>query len=403
MESINYTPAKIYPDTLDLSVQKWYVEYRYLNPVTLQKDRFKVYEDINRRSGHDKVAYALLLKDSVNQMLRDGYNPFAAEIEVIERMKQEKLKAVTDAVHLKPNYTVVQAANYFITEKKDSGKADSTIDRYKGHVHLFLSWMNERSLLLIKMSEVSAEQLLSFLREKSAAEEWSNKTYNNYLGTLQAWLNHLSKNIHGIIEKNPIEGAETKSTLSRKHAAYTDQHLSWILTAVRKRKDVFVEGLILTSYYACIRSKAEMIALRAGNILYDRDLLLLDAEGTKGRREDYVPLDPELKSFYISQGFEKLPPDWYIFGNCGKPGPLPATANYYSEKYKEYRDYLKLDDRYTLYGFKHTRGIHLANTGIDPYAIMQLYRHKSLDQTMTYLRDLGCTINRKATENSRKI
>lgn len=403
MEKINYTPAKIYPKTLDLSVKKWHVEYRYLNPFTLKKERFKVYEDINCNSGQEKIAYALLLKDSVNAALRDGYNPFAAELQVVEKKREEMLQEKASSVNKRHNYTIVQAINYFLNNKADSGKSPSTILRYKDHLHLLLEWMNESSMLLIKASEITADCILDFLKFNSESRQWSNKTYNNYLGTLQACFNLLGKNIHGIIEKNPIQGAETKSTVSNKHAAYTDQHLSWVLTAVRKAKDSFLEGLILTSYYACVRSKAEMIALRAGNILYDRDLLLLSADATKARREDYIPLDPVLKEFYLSQGFDRLPAEWYIFGKCGKPGPAPASANYYAERFREYREYLKLDDRYTLYGFKHTRGIHLANAGVDPYAIMQLYRHKSLDQTMIYLRDLGCTINRKATENSRKI
>lgn len=401
--NIHYSPAKIYPASLNLNVKKWYVIYRYMNPDTFRKEPIKVYEDINRYSGQEKISYALLLKDSVNAALRDGYNPFAADLLVREEKQHQLLQEKINSTAERHNYTIVQAVNYFWSQKKEQKKAKATIERYQGHMGFLLEWLSERSLLLKKASEITANQIIEFLKEKAEEEEWGNKTYNNYLGTLQACFNYLAKNIHGIIEKNPIEGAEMRTTISRKHTAYSDEQLKTVLGLVRDQKDVYMEGLILTSYYACVRAKAEMIGLRAGNVDYDRDLIRLDGENTKGRRDDYIPLDPMLKVFYISQGFEKLPADWYLFGNSGKPGQLQASANYYSEHYRKYRDAAALDDRHTLYGFKHTRNIHLAKAGKDPYAIMQLNRHQSLDQVMTYLRDLGILINAGAVENSRKI
>lgn len=401
--NIHYSPAKIYPANLNLNVKKWYVIYRYMNPETFRKEPIKVYEDINRYSGQEKIKYALLLKDSVNAALRDGYSPFAADIKVREEKQHELLQEKITGTTERHNYTIVQAVNYFWSQKIEQKKSRSTIDRYKGHMGFLLEWLNERNLLLKKASEITADQIIGFLREKALQEGWENKTYNNYLGTMQACFNYLAKNIHGVIQKNPIVGAETRTTISRKHTAYSDEQLKTVLGLVRNRKDTYMEGLILTSYYACVRAKAEMIGLKAGSIDYDRDLIRLDGESTKGRRDDYIPLDPVLKAFYISQGFDKLLPDWYLFGNCGKPGPDPASANYYSEHFRKYREEAGLDDRYTLYGFKHTRNIHLAKAGADPYAIMQLNRHQSLDQVMTYLRDLGILINAGAVENSRKI
>lgn len=151
-----------------------------------------------------------------------------------------------------------------------------------------------------------------FLSEKNEENKWSNHTYNNYQNSVLNIFSHLAEPINGIIPYNPLKGIQEKPTLSLKPSAYTDEELNNLLSAVRRAEDLYMEGIILTCYYACVRSKAEMRALKAENILFDRNLLLLSADGTKARREDYIPLDPILKAFYLSQGFDKLPGSWYL-------------------------------------------------------------------------------------------
>jgi integrase len=398
-----YTSASIYPESLDLAIPKWHIEYHSQNPFTGKKERFKVYEDINRFKGIEKIQFALNLKDAVNIALKSGYNPFDAQLKAVELLKKQDEELKRQSTGARSHYTIPQAFNYFLTEKKEKGKAPATISRYKTAIEFLTEYLDEKGMLQAKAYEIKAAHLLNFLKEYSDTKKWGNKTYNNHLGSLQVIFNFLALNIHGVIEKNPIEGAEYKNTLSTKHTAYSNTQLKNLLGLVRDKKDKYMEGIISTVYYAAVRSKAELRELKVSNIDFDRDLLRLDAIGTKGRREDYIPLDPQLKSFFISQGYHNLLPNWYVFGNKNQPGPIKAGTNHYSTLFQIYRDHAGLSDKYTLYGFKHTRAVDLATAGVDPYAIMHLFRHQNLDDTMTYLRDLGCTINRKATVNSRAI
>jgi len=400
---MKYKLAHIYPTTLDLAIKKWHVEYRFLSPITGRKERFKVYKDINLQRPEDKAAYAIQLRDTVNAALKLGYDPFEEKAEAVAEQEQKEEASRKALSGDRSNFTIVQALNYFILEKTSEGKDPATIGRYKTGVNYLKDWLNTKELLLLPATEITATQVLTYLRENMRTRKWVNKTYNNHLGTLQTAFNLMSMRIHGIIQHNPIEGATLKDTLSKKHTAYTDQQLSWILNEVRAKKDSFMEGIVLSIYYACIRSKDELRSFKIKHILFDRDLIRLDAADTKNKTDEFIPLDPELKKFYMEQGFNLLPGDWFVFGNKGKPGPDKAGKNLYARYFGIYRNNLQLDDRYTLYGFKHTRNIHLAQEGIDPYALMQLNRHSSLDMLMNYLRDLGATINRKATVNSRKI
>lgn len=403
--NMQYTLARIYPENLDLSIKKWHVEYKFYNPATHKMERIKVYEDINRYSGNDKILFAQQLRDAVNEALQSGYSPFDSEQGAVRVVAERTAaaKKLQEAKAYEESWTILRASKFFFQAKEDKGVDLSTIRRYTTGLNYFKEWLNERQLLQVPVKDITASQVLAYLKEYSKREGWENKTYNNHLSNMQNFFNLLALGIHGIIPRNPIKGAEMRKTIAQKHAAYSDAQLNQILTQVRKRQDKYMEGLILTSYYACVRSKDEMRGLQVGNILFDRDLILLSADATKARREDYVPLDPILKQHYIDQGYATLPANWYIFGKGLAAGATKAHPNHYAELFVEYRKSLGISDRHTLYGFKHTRIIHLAKAGISPYALMQLCRWTSMDQMMHYLRDLGVIINAEAVANSKKI
>ncbi|MBV7534036.1 site-specific integrase [Chitinophaga sp. sic0106] len=393
---MKYKLAHIYPESLDVRVKKWHVEYYYENPITFQKERFKVYEDINRQPINKKAEYAIKLRDAINAALVGGYNPFGEEAIILDRIKRDKEGR-------RENYTIQQAIAYYLNEKTKQGKAEASLARYKTATEFFSEWLRVEDLLNTPARDITAAQIMRYLDEYAVAKEWTNNTYNNHLNNMHNLFNLLAKGIHGVVPKNPIQGAEQRNVVVHKHAAYTDEQLAAILAMVREKNDTNTEGVILTCYYACVRSRSEMRALKAEHILYDRDLIRLEGEDTKGRRDDFIPLDPELKAFYKKQGFHKIPGHYYLFSASRTAGPKRASYHMYAIDFRAYRDHLKLDDKYTLYSFKHTRNIHLAKEKVDPYALMQLNRHTTLEQTMKYLRDLGIIINRDATKDSRKI
>lgn len=404
--AMQYRKAEIYPSSLDLSVQKWYVKYSYMHPFTGKFERFKVYEDINRHKGHEKIEYAKNLRDAVNTALQGGYNPFD-ESEKMEMWIQENERWMSaEASGDLSQCTMIRGLALFIVAKKEKGLSSSSISAYTTTANFIRNWLNEDGMLLVPARNITGRHLLDLLKREAEKSGWENKTYNNYLLFTETILNWMAERINGaIIPFNPLEGAERRQVFTRKHTPYSDDQLAAVLNDVRAKKDAFMEGIILTCYYACVRSKAELREFRIDNIQFDRDLLRLDAEGTKASEDQFIPLDPKLKEYYLSKGFDKLPKDWYVFGNQREPGPVQAAENFYARLFLEYKrnEALGLSEDHTLYAFKHTRGIHLAKAKVDPYAIMQLFRHKSLDQTMIYLRDLGCTINRDAVENSRVI
>ena len=120
------------------------------------------------------------------------------------------------------------------------------------------------------------------------------------------------------------------------------------------------------------------------HINHDSRLLMVPASISKNKKDDYVPLSQYILDKYKGEGL--------IFG---------TPVNYYSKKFNGLKSKLGLPAGVNLYSIKHTRAVHLAQDGASPYAIMQLFRHSSLDITMRYLAGLGLTVNREAADKVR--
>jgi integrase len=77
----------------------------------------------------------------------------------------------------------------------------------------------------------------------------------------------------------------------------------------------------------------------------------------------------------------------------GEPGTEPFGKGFFSKRFGYIRKKLKLDPSYTIYGFKHTRVIHLKIDGVPDQDIMALTGHADYVSFAHYLRDLGLTVN----------
>jgi len=114
-------------------------------------------------------------------------------------------------------------------------------------------------------------------------------------------------------------------------------------------------------------------------------MMLIPGSISKGKKDGYVPVsDAFLNMFTESKGL--------IFG---------TSRNVYTTKFLALKRKLKLPEACNLYSIKATRAVHLAEDGVSPYSIQQLFRHSSLDMTQKYLRDLGLSLNREAADKVR--
>lgn len=333
--------------------KKWFVEFYFRNPETLKFERFKIYEDINRRRGEEKEEYGELLLKAVQHGLKSGWSPF----------DNKELKVVVK------NWTVVQGLNYFKQNLPNRGLRKRTQQTY-GSVLMFLY---EYLPLQTPIKELTKIQVNAIFRQAKEKRGWTNVTFNNYITFTKAIWNYLIE--EEVTDSNPIKVKPLPETIT-KHRYFSDE----VFQKIKEKAPAELLRFIMFLYHTGTRPN-EARQLKYENILRDRKLLFIPASISKNKKDDYVPLSDYVLKTYFGTGF--------IFHEA---------VNYYGRKFNELKKELKLPKDYTLYSIKATRAIHLAHDGADPYSIMQLFRHSGLHITMAYLRDLNVTVNREAVE-----
>lgn len=349
---IIYKPAKVH------RAAKSFFYFSYKNPGTNKFVRYRVYGQINRiKDPKDLNEYIKNSLDALNQWLDDGGNPFEQKPVIVVK-----------------NWTVVQGLNFFKQNLPNRGLRKRTQQTY-GSVLTFLYAylpMNE------PIKELSKIQVNATFRKAYLDKKWSNVTFNNYITLTKAIWNYLIE--EEITDNNPVKVKPLPENIT-KHKYFSDE----VFKKIKEKSPADLLRFIMFLYHTGTRPN-EARQLKYEHILRDRKLLFIPASISKNKKDDYVPLSEYILKNYKGEGF--------IFHEA---------INYYGRKFNELKTELKLSKDHTLYSIKHSRALHLANDGADPYSIMQLFRHSGLHITMAYLRDLNVNINREAVEKGIKF
>lgn len=348
----DYRPAKLYDKG-----KKWFVYYSFR--IEGKMRRFKVYEDLNRVEGEEKRDYARKLITGINHVItKEGFDPRNPPCFIPVK-----------------TWTLVQGLNYFKQNLQDRGLRKRTIQSYESVLRMM--YESFAPLLQTSINEVKKHQVASILRSTHSKNGWSNSTFNNNLTFIRSIFNYLVE--ADIMETNPAKSVKPLPQSVSRHKYFDDE-------TFEKIKNNAPEDLlrfIMFLYHTGTRPN-EARQLTYDHILRDRKLLFIPSAISKNKKDDYVPL-----SDYVLKNFKGT---GFIFG---------VSVNYFSQKFNKLKEKIGLDKNHTLYSIKHTRAIHLAHDGANPYSIMTLFRHSGLDITMAYLKDLGVDINREAADLAR--
>ena len=192
-----------------------------------------------------------------------------------------------------------------------------------------------------------------------------------------------------LVEKNPFKKIANQAESAGRHVAFPDE--------LRKKIE---DHLILTNYrlylfsqfiYYCYLRPIEILRLKIENI--DDTRILIYGSQSKNKKQESVVIPDAFLPLVQSMKLRDYPKDHFIFGRGMMPSSIPLGRNRVSEQFKKIKEDLKFGPDYTLYGFKHSGNVNAYLAGIDIYSIMRQNRHHSIEQTMTYLRQLGVSKN----------
>lgn len=353
--------------------------------------RFRVKEDINRRSGKEREEYAEWLRSEIENSLKKGYNPFYPERKGIEKeeldIEEEKELGAKDAVLL------------FLEAWEKRGLQSDSLAKYKRTASRLIEWFDKKNIPYRNIKEITQDNIEQFLNDLMRENKFSNREYNNQYDFTRTIFNFLLKKKY--IDTSPCAGIDKKKSKSIKHRYYNTESLNAITKAMLAI-DPYCNFAFQTVYYLCVRSDKELMNLKVGNIFWDQNKILADFG--KGNSERYIPMDHNIKKIFLDRGIDKFPSHYYVFGIHGQPSDVPFGKSFFSKRFRKVREKAGLSEDFTLYAAKHTRVIHLKQDGATDADIMSLTGHKDFAAYAKYLRDLGMDADAaKINKLSRKI
>lgn len=389
-----YTIPVIKKDNPD----KWFISYTYVVPGPLQKyadlhprkiERFKVYQGINRVRGEEREKLANELRDALEVALKTGLlNPYEKELEALEKatvIKKQRIEeaALTEEQQRKLLLTK-DVLELFMQSRRARKLEGKSVSAYQNAINWMVAGFGEKPLAKVSFIDVQKA-----LEEKATAKDWTANTINNqfnYAMTVFIWAV-----TNEYLVKNPLINKWEPLPVKKSINKWYDRETA---AAVKKEleKIPWLKHVCQFTYWILIRSKKELQAIKIGDIDFDLHQVKFRKEWTKNDTDQNRDYGPEFAKVLDEMGLRNLPKDWYIFGENAQPGPNKCGHNYFSRFWARIRTKLKLSEDYTIYGWKHTRIVHMMMLGISSYDIAHAARHGNTKTTEDYKRDYDISL-----------
>lgn len=409
-----YHPAQLSPSDGDMTKPSWYITFyawdigrEELVRKRVLKDELKAIPDREAR-----LAYADRSIKKINEFLRNDYH--------LDRAPTPKILAMDFR-----GYSLISAITFAINQKREiAGIKESSLAKYESALTSVKDFLQFKGLPeaypLRQVNTTFINEYFDYLKQQ---RKLANNTFNDRRGFMHAMFEVLIKKSDRQLfrGKNPIADVPILQTQSNKHASFTDDQLKAIVDYAISKGDHHVVLFIQFMYYTLARPE-ELRQLRVGNIDLARRKILFKASEAKTGIEEYVGINERFMSILQASGVMEFPRHFYVFSNAmvsersylgegnfkvtknpGRrdqrvyvPGETPVGVNYFTSIIAEYIRELKLHEvnpNFTPYGIKHTGAVGLYLATKDPKVVQIQCRHKKMDTTLKYLRDLGVFID----------
>ncbi len=369
--------------------------------------RIKKKDNINRYQGEERETYAEECRQVWKYRLEKlNYNPFELALsklnaiterkETIEIVIKEKAaviaaKATLTEAERRKRTPINKACDLWVESRMERTKNRNSVSTYRVTASWFKKYFEDMGAISTPVSELSRMDISSALMAAKKAKGWEPTTFNNEMDTLTNLFNWLE--LEEYVTVNPIRGKLQKvKTQKHKHRWYDRETLALVKAKLIEKKEFLVYHVMEFTYWTMIRSKTELMKLKAGDI--DRTLkrIHFSADLDKTGTEAYRDYEPEFEAVLDIINFDAIPKNFYIFGKGGEPSEFKCHKDLFADRWRPIRTELGLSDDFTIYGLKHTRIVHLLMKGIDGYDISYKARHTDPKSTKQYQRDYDITL-----------
>lgn len=386
VSGLPYHPARIFPANLDMS-KRWYIIFYAWNAATERLERKRVLADELAAipTAERRAAVAKNVIKEINQYLKNDYHLAAHATPTLVEVSFK-------------GYSILQALRFAVNHKREvEGIKPESLAKYSEVVSTVKEFLKFKNLpddyALKNLNDAFVNGYFQYIKIERGN---SNKTHNDKKAVLQALVNVLinqSPKLFGGI--NPFGRVKPLQTQSTKHAAFTDDQLRSLIH-LAERKEWHQIGLFIRYMYYSLARVKELACLKVGHNDIARRRILFTADNAKTGIEDYVGMSDRLAEIITESGILKFPQDHFVFSNGPDgyhgPGQTKVGKNYFYKRISELIEELgfyRINDNHTPYSIKHTGAIALYLATRNIKVVQQQCRHKNLETTIKYLRDLG--------------
>lgn len=377
-----YILPKIYHGGKDFDLSKrWYVYYSYRNPDTGEMKRQPaVYMNVNRdfSTASERLSRLKLIQKNLTDLLKKGFSPYPDG-------KQSE------------TYTIVSALDWAFELKKVNLSDSARVD-YNSRVNKLKNFLIEKGYNVISASEFPKKYILEYFNKLQV--EGSPKSYNNHRSVLSSIFNVLKDN--EMVSENYISSLKNAKAKPKKNKTYSDEQLGLLLDNI-ERNDAQLHLFIKFISYNMLRP-VEVVRLRWNDLKLNQNPSYLEVKAKN--KELKVKLIPHFFSDQLRE-VQKIDSSDFIFITNQKGIETDETnrRNFFSKKFKIFKDELKLGDEYTMYSFRHTfitklfREIRKQKTELETYDhLMKITGHSTLEALKAYLRDIDAELPQDYSE-----
>ena len=188
----------------------------------------------------------------------------------------------------------------------------------------------------------------------------------------------------GFLTLNPIKDTSKRKSKATLHQIYTDEQLKEVLEFL-KRHYPNLHLCCLLSFGCFLRPHQEIRNLFGHHFKNDFSEIHLSGDENKGGKVRVVYI-PEYVKRELAGRIPLLKPDINLFTLTSEP----FNVCYFNLQWSRAKKKMgTLDEKQTIYSFRHTAAIRVYNKTKDIYILQQLLAHSNMIVTLKYLRGLG--------------
>lgn len=351
---VDFRPAEIH-DTKTGTTIVFYAK----NPASglLERQRIKVNHIREKR---ERMKYARLLVQQVNQRLYEGWNP------IVEKSGFTKIVTVSEAVGL--------------YKKSYAGIRPDSIRSYNSMLKAFLEFCS--------LYNISDKPIYEFGRQAAQrymlhidSRDVSAKTYNNYLRFIGQLFNFCVD--RGLARENPFAPIKPKRVDEKLRTIIPPEVRGRIMDYISSEGMDGYWLICLLTYHCLIRPK-ELLMLKVSFVSMKNNIIIIPAEIAKNHSERQISMPMNI-AVLMAEHIKGAASDQYLFSTGYKPGTKLLTTRDTGRTWSKIRKALGLPMCYKYYSLKDTGITEMLEANVPAKMVQELADHHSLEMTQKYV------------------